>query len=526
MAYNFYTQNALVKNPQELIKNKEILIRNGVITGFQELSKSGFKSAENTKNNHMIQIISPGFFNLHCHLAYTNFNLKEEFLFTWLGHLVEASWGSNTNNSEAIKQSYLNGAQEALKSGTTFLIDNSLINTANKNQDELINATASIEAFENTGLRGILGVEIFGSDPQKAQEIFNQQIKLTSKILKIIQQKNLLKPKLGLCLSPHSTYNTCKELWQLCQTWSDTNNSILLSHVAESQVEEEWFKNAFSLLEEENKKSLFQILNSGAKQKDNITEIEKQIYEFLIEIHTNIESNNKQDLIKEFSKAVLLWHKTGTLEAKLLNWQSYNSSVEYLHNNNLLNKNSLLTHLVQASKNDLHLLKEQNISLVSCPRSNEFLKNGLAHIQDWEDLGLLYGIGTDSKASNYDLDIRKEVNRLSEVFNISSKRKLELLTTNAAKIVNKENELGTLDIGKQADFTIFEVEVNEVKNILENFTNKITGSQKNLYRKILEEQNINLLSDNEILDLLFDTRVSKVKEVFINGNSVYNSLIK
>ena len=155
-----------------------------------------------------------------------------------------------------------------------------------------------------------------------------------------------------------------------------------------------------------------------------------------------------------------------------------------------MDENTLLTHLVKAGEKELKLIKENNVRVVTCPRSNEYLENGSANIELWEKLGIRYGVGTDSKASNYDLDLRKEVNKL----NLSAQRKLELLTTEAAKILNKK--LGTLDEGMPADYTVFEVDPS------------------------VDINNMNPL------ELLFDTNHCKVKEVFINGEKVYESLVE
>ena len=70
---------------------------------------------------------------------------------------------------------------------------------------------------------------------------------------------------------------------------------------------------------------------------------------------------------------------------------------------------TVLTHAINLSEKEIEeISKYSKIRLVTCPRSNKFLKHNSARVDLWEKYGILYGIGTDSKASNYDLDMRKE----------------------------------------------------------------------------------------------------------------------
>lgn len=429
MLQRYYTQNRLIKNPDEPLKNKKIVVKPGgaCIDGFIDLAETESKHLGKNPDS-FPQIIVAGFINLHCHLAYTNINLNSSPLFVWLSELVDVLTASKFD----YEKSCLDGAKEAQSFGTSFLVDNTP------------HLEASMNAFKKTGLKGIIGLEVFGSDPDQAQNIFNKNLRL-------LDQHNF-----ELCLSPHAPYDVSPALWKLCldRTQSKdrsrpvlTHNAYLLSHVAESAAEEAWFRD-----------------------KDS----------------------EKAKPAKDF------WEKIGTLEPKLKYWKPYQGSVDFLNQNDLLNNDMqsiLLTHLTQASIEDLKILRDKSISLVTCPRSNEYLHNGLLDINTWEKLGLNYGIGTDSKASNYDLDLRKEVNKLSEHFkSLTPKRKLELLTTAPAKILGKENEIGSLDIGKAADYTVFEIQNKDID-----------------------------LDRVDVLELLFDTGVCKVKEVYINGEKCFHN---
>ncbi len=424
MTYTSYTQKIVLKNSQESLKSADLKLENGVITGFSPLNHMYEQIGLDHPNR--LELICPGFINLHSHLAYTDLKLDEEDLFSWIRALMKKSAELN------IASSTVNGAKEAIASGTTFLVDN----TSHLNE--------SIEAFEKTGLKGLIGLEVFGSDPKQADEIFKKAISVIAS-LPAKQSTNrhtslvVMSKAITITLSPHAPYDVSPLLWEKCAKWCEENKKPLLSHIAESKEETKWFQKM------------------------------------------------------EATNALRLWDSLGVSEAKKDNWQKASSSTQHLNNNSLLETPSIFTHGIELSDEDLETLKKKNISLVTCPRSNKYLKNGKADIKKWQKEKIPFGIGTDSKASNYDLDLRNEVNELD----LSAKEKFELLTQKAADILNLGNSIGSLDIGKAADYTVFEIDLSDHKEI-----------------------DINSVDP---LELVFRTDICKVKEVFISGKSVYRN---
>ncbi|MDA0772381.1 MAG: amidohydrolase family protein [Cyanobacteria bacterium] len=408
MLPNQYTHNIVIKNTDETLFNTVIEAKTS-ITDYRQINNNHIDKS-NTK-----QIIIPGLINLHSHLAYSDTTLSSQSLFPWISQLVEIHhMGEASLPSAALK-----GAQEALSFGTSFLIDNTS------------HPEDSIKAFQESGLKGIIGIEIFGSDPKQATQILQQNLKQINKLNK--------PTNVDLTLSPHASYDVSPQLWQLCLDWCNQNQVPLLSHLAESAAEEAWFQD-----------------------KDS----------------------QQAQSAKEF------WDKINTLETKLANWQSYPSSTRYLHGHNLLKPFSLFTHLVHATKQDLELIKAAGIGIITCPRSNLYLKNGLANYQQWHKLAIDFAIGTDSKASNSDLDLRKEANAIP---GLSAKAKFELITNKAAKLL-KRDDLGSLDIGKAADWVVLEV----------------------------QDQNIDLATADPF-ELIMDTAMTIVKQVYIDGNCRYQA---
>lgn len=421
MTYKQYTHDIVIKNSREFIYNGVIETKTGD-TYISKLSKS--EEIKPKSKGKKATIAMPGLINLHCHLVHTDSEISSQNLFSWLKELVKNNYNIHQmDEGEALKKAAQRGAEEALSYGTSFLVDNTH------------DLEASAAALKKTGLRGLIGLEIFGSDPEKASTILNKAKDQINSI------KNstpcTLHPSPNFCFSPHACYDVSAELWKMILDYSKEQGLKVLSHIAESEAEEAWFKN-----------------------KDS--ELCKEAKEF--------------------------WTQINTLEAKLKNWKAYKSSVDFMKENDLLDPSLLLAHAVHSSKDDLEELKKNKVNLVTCPRSNLYLKNGLPDYQTWEELGLLYGVGTDSKASNQDLDLRKELEKID----ISDKRKFELVTSDAAKILGLEKELGSLEAGKKGDWVVLEI----------------------------EDENLNL-SKIDPYKLALDPNKTKVKEVYIGSEQAF-----
>jgi 5-methylthioadenosine/S-adenosylhomocysteine deaminase len=380
MSYKRYTHNLIIKNLNEVLKNVVINKRN-CITSIQSLDNIDHDTT------YPKQIIIPGLVNLHCHLVYTGIKTQSKSLFPWIAELVkiqqmeEASLPSPNSLGAALNRAVA-GAKQAQSYGTSYLIENS-------NQP-----LESFKAMKAAGLKGLIGVEVFGSDPEQAQTIFSNTLAVMNSLPK--------DPQIRFTLSPHASYDVSPALWRLCQNWCDEHQLPLLTHVAESIAEEEWFK------------------DSQAPQAKSAREF---------------------------------WASINTLEVKLKHWKPYPSSIQYLHANKMLSSNMLITHAVHASREDLEILRSYGAKLISCPRSNIYLENGLPDYDLWQELGMSWALGTDSEASNYNLDLRAEVNAIP---GLSAKQRFELITNQAATILGRK-DLGVINEGINSDYVVLDV---------------------------------------------------------------------
>lgn len=118
-------------------------------------------------------------------------------------------------------------------------------------------------------------------------------------------------------------------------------------------------------------------------------------------------------------------------------------------------------HLCYASEGDVALLASSVRGVVTCPRSNRYLHNPPPRIAPLLDAGIAVGIGTDSSASNEDLDLMAEIRALSaREPALTAETLLEIATIGGARAIGVADRYGTLETGKQADLAIFAIGVS------------------------------------------------------------------
>ncbi|MEG1751689.1 MAG: amidohydrolase [Clostridia bacterium] len=134
---------------------------------------------------------------------------------------------------------------------------------------------------------------------------------------------------------------------------------------------------------------------------------------------------------------------------------------EYLEKLGYFDRNCTCFHCVHMDKDDLQILADHNVNVVSCPSSNIKLASGIAPLHAMQNLGLNIGLGTDSVASNNSLDMFKEM-FLSSLLTkvnignakvITAKNALLFSTIGGAKCANLCN-VGQIKQGYLADIIL------------------------------------------------------------------------
>ena len=135
--------------------------------------------------------------------------------------------------------------------------------------------------------------------------------------------------------------------------------------------------------------------------------------------------------------------------------------LERLSQLGLFNPRLLAAHMTQLLDAEIEAVAEQGVHVAHCVKSNLKLASGFAPISNLLAAGTNIALGTDSVASNNDLDLLSEARTAALVAKavngdaetVPAKQALEMLTINGAKALNLDTQIGSLEAGKSADIT-------------------------------------------------------------------------
>lgn len=122
----------------------------------------------------------------------------------------------------------------------------------------------------------------------------------------------------------------------------------------------------------------------------------------------------------------------------------------------LLGPETLAVHCVQLDDEDISILAESGASVCLCPRSNAAINVGEAPVARLLEAGVPCCLGTDSLASNNDLDIWSELRYILPRLQAGKSglaRIVELTSGNGARVL-RQPELGSLAPGKAARWAL------------------------------------------------------------------------
>jgi cytosine/adenosine deaminase-related metal-dependent hydrolase len=143
--------------------------------------------------------------------------------------------------------------------------------------------------------------------------------------------------------------------------------------------------------------------------------------------------------------------------------------VSYLDRHGVIDARTLVIHGVQFSDRALSRLAEIGATLVTCPRSNQWVGVGYPSIERFYNSGVKVAVGTDSLASVEDLNLFSELKTMRWLApGVPARKILESATLIGARALGLDAELGSLTPGKRAEMIAVELpeRVDDVEEYL------------------------------------------------------------
>lgn len=137
--------------------------------------------------------------------------------------------------------------------------------------------------------------------------------------------------------------------------------------------------------------------------------------------------------------------------------------IKRLHDLGLLSPRLIAIHMTQINEEDLDILSDTKPNVIHCPESNMKLACGVCPVETLKAHGINVALGTDSVASNNDLDMISEMRSAAFLSKLSTKNPesltaneaISLATLRGATALGIDHYTGSLVAGKSADFIAF-----------------------------------------------------------------------
>ncbi len=128
-----------------------------------------------------------------------------------------------------------------------------------------------------------------------------------------------------------------------------------------------------------------------------------------------------------------------------------------------LGPGQVAAHAVWLTGEEIGTLARRRVGIAHCPSSNAKLASGgVAPVVELRAAGAVVGLGTDSVASNNSLSMLREMhvaalfqkNQRWDARVLSAQELLDMATIEAARLLGRDHDLGSLEVGKSADFLL------------------------------------------------------------------------
>lgn len=132
---------------------------------------------------------------------------------------------------------------------------------------------------------------------------------------------------------------------------------------------------------------------------------------------------------------------------------SYMSVIDYLHKIQILDEKTICVHCVCVSEEDIQILADTKSHVCLCPGSNKFLGVGKAPLRALLAHNIIPALGTDSVASNPELNIWHEMSLLRKEYPAVAPETIVAMATIAgARAIARHADYGSLEPGKSSNF--------------------------------------------------------------------------
>jgi cytosine/adenosine deaminase-related metal-dependent hydrolase len=219
----------------------------------------------------------------------------------------------------------------------------------------------------------------------------------------------------GFGLSPHAPYTASVDLYRLARSCGEKYGMLCSTHIAESVEEHEMFTHA--------RGPLYDFMGSLGRDNSDCGQ---------------------------------------------------GSALSHLVEHGVIGPNSIIAHLNYLQDYDYELVAGTGASVVHCPKCHTYFGHAPFPLRALQEKGVNICLGTDSLASNNQLDLRGEMREAQHLHGLGDREVLEMVTLNAARALGQAGRLGRISAGSLADLVAFRLEPD--------------GAETDPYRRVVQSR--------------------------------------
>jgi 5-methylthioadenosine/S-adenosylhomocysteine deaminase len=167
------------------------------------------------------------------------------------------------------------------------------------------------------------------------------------------------------------------------------------------------------------------------------------------------------------------YHITTSIEEAQVSERKYGQwPITRISEHGGLGSNLVLAHAVAVTDAEVRLLADNRTSVAFCPSSSLKLAKGATAIGKYPemlDAGVTVSLGTDGVSASGNLNLHRQVHIVAGLFKdarldatkVGARQAVRMATIDGAKALGWDDEIGSLEIGKKADFVLFDLEHHE-----------------------------------------------------------------
>ena len=134
-----------------------------------------------------------------------------------------------------------------------------------------------------------------------------------------------------------------------------------------------------------------------------------------------------------------------------------------------LGSNLVLAHATALDEEEVGMLAQHDTKVAFCPGTSLKLAKGATRVGKYPEMmqrDVTVGLGTDGVSASGNLDLKRQMYLAAGLFKdcrldptaVGAQRALRMATLDGARALGMEQEIGSLEPGKKADFVLFDLD--------------------------------------------------------------------